>query len=121
MVDKPILWLGDSLDKSSNFPPAAKRKAGFQLRALQRGLVPSDFKPMQTVGKGVQEIRVSVGGAFRVFYVARFEEAVYVLHAFQKKAQKTNQQDIDMEKKRYEEMLEVRRFGDELPADQDSQ
>lgn len=72
------------------FPDDAPRRAGFELRALQQGNSPSDFKPMRTVGKGVEEIRLHVDGAYRVFYIARFEEAVYVLHAFRKKTHMSN-------------------------------
>lgn len=85
MPDKPIRWIGSSKSDLKKFPDDALRRAGFELRALQQGESPSDFKPMRTVGKGVEEIRIHVEGAYRVFYIARFEEAVYVLHAFQKK------------------------------------
>lgn len=82
MLDKPIQWLGSSLEDLSNFPESARRRAGFQLRAVQNGEDPSDFKPMSVVGAGVQEIRIRTEDAYRIFYIAKFEEAVYVLHAF---------------------------------------
>ncbi|VXD10500.1 conserved hypothetical protein [Planktothrix serta PCC 8927] len=110
MTDKPIRWIGSSLEDLSNFPESARRKAGFQLRAIQRGETPSDFKPMSIVGLGVEEIRIRVNDAYRIFYVARFEEAIYVLHAFQKKTQKTSKIDIEIGQKRYQQMLQYRQF-----------
>jgi phage-related protein len=109
MLDKPIQWLGSSLDDLSNFPDSARRRAGFQLRAVQAGEDPSDFKPMSVVGAGVQEIRIRTEDAYRIFYIARFEEAVYVLHAFQKKTQKTSKLDIEIGQKRYQQMLQYRK------------
>ena len=108
MVDKMIYWLGSAKDDITNFPEEARRKAGFQLRAVQRNLKPTDFKPMPSVGKGVEEIRIHTEGSYWIFYVARFEEAVYVLHAFQKKTQKTSIQDIQIGQQRYQQMLHYR-------------
>jgi phage-related protein/predicted XRE-type DNA-binding protein len=85
MDDKPINWIGSSRKDVRDFSEEAKRKTGLQLRAIQRGEEPTDFKPMSTIGKGVQEIRIRTEDAYRVFYVTRFAEAIYVLHAFQKK------------------------------------
>ncbi len=96
MADKPIYWVGSSKIDISDFPQEARRKAGFQLRAVQQGQTPTDFKAMPIVGKGVEEIRIRTDEAYRVFYVARFEEAVYVLHAFKKTTQKTSKQDIEI-------------------------
>jgi len=101
MNDKGILWVGSSLDDLRRFPKEAQRKAGYQLRLVQQGKEPDDFKPMASVGPGVYEIRVQLGDAYRVFYVAKFEEAVYVLHAFQKKTQKTARHDIEIGRQRY--------------------
>jgi phage-related protein len=108
MADKKIYWIGSAREDLVNFPKEARRKAGFQLRAIQRGLKPTDFKPMPTIGKGAEEIRIWTGDAYRIFYVASFEEAVYVLHAFQKKTQKTSKQDIDIGQRRYREMARFR-------------
>lgn len=109
MSDKPIYWIGTSRDDIGNFPNEARRKAGFQLRAIQQGKKPSDFKPIPTIGKGVEEIRIWIGDTYRIFYVARFPEAVYVLHVFGKKTQKTSKQDIELGKKRYQQMIQFRR------------
>ena len=93
---KALRFVGSSLDDLKNFPAEARREAGFELDAVQRGLMPSDFKPMLAVGAGAYEIRVRVLGEWRIIYVAKFERAVYVLHAFQKKTQKTRKEDIEL-------------------------
>jgi phage-related protein len=108
MSDKPIRWIGSSLDELTKFPESVRRKAGFQLRAVQSGDTASDFKPMPIVGLGVEEIRIRTDDAYRIFYVARFAEAVYVLHAFQKKTQKISKLDIEIGQKRYQQMLRHR-------------
>lgn len=98
---KTLRFVGSSLDDLKNFPAEARREAGFELDAVQRGLMPSDFKPMLAVGAGAYEIRVRVLGEWRIVYVAKFECAVYVLHAFQKKTQKTRKEDIELAARRY--------------------
>src|SRR6185295_14536447 len=94
MPDKPLIWLGSSRRDLRAFPVLARRLTGFQLRRVQQGLEPGDWKPMPTVGPGVREIRIHIDGAHRVFYVATRAEAVYVLHAFEKKTQKTSAKDL---------------------------
>jgi phage-related protein len=101
---KILRFIGSSLDDLRNFPTEARRQAGFELNAVQRGLMPSDFKPLLAVGSGAYEIRVRVLGEWRVIYVARFDEAVYVLHAFQKKTRKTRKADIDLAARRYRQI-----------------
>jgi phage-related protein len=102
---RPVRFLGDSLQCLRDFPEDARHDAGYQLEKLQRGEQPDDFKPLPTVGKGVEEIRImDESGAYRVIYVARRAYAVYVLHAFQKKSQATPRRDIDMAKKRFAQM-----------------
>lgn len=99
---KPIEFLGDSLRSLREFPDDAKRDAGYQLDRVQHGLQPDDFKPMPTIGKGVEEIRVrDDSGAYRVIYTARLADAVYVLHAFQKKTQATSKRDIELAQQRF--------------------
>jgi len=90
-------------------PSAARRVAGFQLLRVQQGMEPTDWKPMQSVGSGVREIRVHTQTEHRVCYVARFAEGIYVLHAFEKRMQKTPARDIDLARTRYRELLEHRR------------
>src|SRR6185503_2055790 len=101
MPDKELFWLGSSLKDLHDFAALARRLAGFQLRRVQQGLDPDDWKPMQTVGPGVREIRIHVGGAHRVFYVAKRPEAIYVLHAFEKKTQKTSAHDLRIGRERF--------------------
>lgn len=117
MADKLIYWFGSSRDDISDFPESARRQAGFQLRAVQRGLRPTNFKPMPSVGKGVEEIRIHTEDSYRVFYIARFEEAVYVLHAFQKKTQKTSRQDVQIGQQRYKQMLQYRQQQEDKQSD----
>src|SRR5690606_14866010 len=96
---KPIDFCGSALDDLRAFPSAPKREASVQLDRVQRGLDPDDWKPMKTVGPGAREIRIKgTDGAFRILYVAKFEDAVYVLHCFQKTTQKTEQRDIELAK-----------------------
>lgn len=104
MMAKPLKFVGSSLDDLRNFPDEARRGAGFALRAVQNGLEPSDWRPMRAVGPGVQEIRIHVLGEWRVMYVAHRQDAVYVLHAFQKKSQKTSRQDIELARRRYQQI-----------------
>ena len=94
---KPVVFLGDALDRIREFPELARRQVGVELRTVQHGLDPSDWKPMKTLGAGVREIRVrDAAGIFRVLYVATFADAVYVLHAFQKKTRTTPKRDLDV-------------------------
>lgn len=102
MPPKPVLFLGDSLKRLRGFSEIARRRAGQQLERLQQGLMPDDFKPMPTVGRGVQEIRVrDESGAYRIIYTARMADAIYVLHAFQKKAERTAALDLELARHRY--------------------
>jgi len=107
--DKPVVWLGSSLEDVRAFADGPRREAGYQLYRVQRGFEPDDWKPMPTVGSGVVEIRVHVGGAFRVLYVAKYSEAVYVLHAFEKKGRKTRRSDLATARRRLRALLTQRR------------
>ena len=104
MTMKTLKFVGSSLDDLRNFPNEARRAAGFELHAVQSGLEPSDWKPMQNVGSGAKEIRIHLLGEWRVIYIAKLHEAVYVLHAFQKKTRKTSRQDIDLARQRYRQI-----------------
>ena len=89
----------------ARFPEDVRHDAGYQLDKVQRGGQPDDFKSMPVIGRGVEEIRVSdESGAYRVVYVSRRADAVYVLHAFHKKTQATPKKDIDIAKRRYAQM-----------------
>ena len=103
---KPVEFRGSALDDLRSFPLSARREAGHQIDQVQNGQEPDDWKPMATVGQGVREIRIrDADGAFRVMYVAKIADAVYVLHCFQKKAQKTSKTDLDLATKRYRDLL----------------
>jgi phage-related protein len=106
---KGIEFLGTALKRVCEFPARAKWEAGHQLDRVQRGLDPTDWKPMKSVGQGVREIRIQFEGQYRVIYVASFEEKVYVLHAFEKKTQKTDKQDLDAVKRAYKQVFERQR------------
>jgi len=105
---KQLRWLGDSLEEVKAFSDDAKRSAGHQLGLVQAGLEPLDWKSMETIGAGVKEIRIRVETSYRVLYVAKFNEAVYVLHAFVKKTQKTSKRDIDLSADRYKALVRAR-------------
>lgn len=100
--EEPILWAGSSLDDLRDFPEAARKDAGFELHLVQHGEQPTDFKYMNSVGSGVYEIRVrgDEGDQYRVMYVAKFDGAIFVLHAFQKTSFETEQKDIDLARDR---------------------
>ncbi|KPC54403.1 type II toxin-antitoxin system RelE/ParE family toxin [Amantichitinum ursilacus] len=101
-----IAFVGSALKDLRDFPQTARRDAGQQLDQLQRGLEPDDWKPISTVGKGAREIRLhDETGAYRVIYVARLAHAIYVLHCFQKKSQKTSRPDLELAEKRYRELM----------------
>jgi phage-related protein len=103
---KPISFLGSSRLDIRGFPDDARRQIGIQLDRLQRGLDPKDWKPMKTVGPNVRELRVrEPSGAFRVIYIATFDDAVYVLHAFQKKTEATSKLDLERASKRFKELV----------------
>ncbi|HTT85499.1 MAG TPA: type II toxin-antitoxin system RelE/ParE family toxin [Rhizomicrobium sp.] len=103
---KSVVFAGDARDAIRSFPENARREAGFQIERVQRGLEPDHWKPMATVGRGVREIRITDrAGAFRVIYVATFADAVYILHAFQKKPQATPRRDLDLAVERYGELM----------------
>ena len=99
---KPARFIGSAKDDPAAFPKSARTRAGHELFMVQVGRDPDDWKAMPTVGSGVREIRVrDEAGAFRVIYVARFEDAVYVLHAFQKKTRQTSRADLELARARY--------------------
>ena len=108
MSDKPLVWLGSARRDIRAFPSDARRRSGFQLRKVQQGLVPDDWKPMTSVGPGVREIRIQTDLVHRVFYIATFDDAVYVLHAFEKKTRKTPAHDMTLARDRYRALLKKR-------------
>ena len=102
---KPVEFRGDSLARLRDFPPVARRSAGYQLDRVQRGLDPDDCKSMQSIGPGIRELRIRArAGAFRVIYLAALPDRIVVLHAFQKKTQRTAKHDIELAAKRFREL-----------------
>ncbi len=101
MDEKELIFLGTSLDDLKKFPLEARRESGFQLGRVQSNKEPSNWRPFSSIGSGVKEIRIKKEGAFRIMFVAKFKEQVYVLHAFKKKDQKTRKSDIELAKERY--------------------
>ena len=100
-----LRWLGTSHEDLSAFPEAARCEAGHQLWQVEIGLDPDDWKPMPSIGQGVREIRVrEANGAFRVIYVTNIDEHVYVLHAFQKKTRSTPKRDLELARRRLQEL-----------------
>ena len=99
-----MAWLGASLASVRGFPSAARIEVGFQLWRVQLGLLPNDWKPLPLVGRGVREIRIHTGTEHRVIYVADRPEAIYVLHTFQKRSQKTMRRDIELARWRLEQL-----------------
>lgn len=112
MQEKPLAWLGSARRDVRAFPAVARRRSGFQLRRVQQGLDPEDWKPMTTVGPGVREIRIRTELAHRVFYVATFAEAVYVLHGFEKRTRKTPPHEVKLARDRYRALITERQADD---------
>jgi phage-related protein len=105
-IRKPVEFLGDSLNELKQLPEGVRRQAGRQLDLVQQGKEPVDWKPMPSVGSGVREIRLrDAQGIYRVIYVAKLPDAIYVLHCFQKKTQATSKMDIDLARRRLTELL----------------
>ena len=103
---KPVQFLGDSLKCLRDFPEDVRMDAGYQIDKVQHGHQPDDLKPMPSVGKGVEEIRIrDASGAYRIIYTARLSDRVVVLHVFAKKTQATSVRDIEIAKKRFKELM----------------
>ena len=103
---KQLNFRGSALRDLRAFPHLARRETGYQLDKIQNGEEPADWKPMPTIGQGVQEIRIrDDAGTFRVIYVAKFADLVYVLHCFEKKTQRTSKIDLGMATQRYRDLM----------------
>ena len=109
MASKPLVWMGDSLERVRAFSAAVRQRIGFELWEIQQGEPPSDSKPMSSIGPGVRELRVRSAGAYRVIYLAAIREAVFVLHAFEKKSPKTGRVDIELARIRFKELMQEKR------------
>lgn len=106
---KSLVWMGSSIEAVRAFPEDARQRAGYELYQVQCGLTPSDWKPMVAIGAGVQEIRIHTKTEYRIIYTAKFADAVYVLHAFEKKTGRTKTTDVDLARKRLATVLAARR------------
>ena len=106
---KRIEWRGDCLARVRQFPREVMREVGYQLERVQAGKEPKDCKPMPSIGPGVNELRVRLDGAFRVIYIAKFPNAIYVLHAFQKKSERTARLDMELARSRFRSLMNERR------------
>jgi phage-related protein len=106
---KPLEWLGSSREAVQRFPAQARQRAGYELHRIQSGLQSSDWKPMPSIGPGVQEVRIHTELEHRVFYIAKYEQAIYILHAFEKKTRKTARFDLELAKSRFRELVGRRR------------
>ncbi|MES2074381.1 MAG: type II toxin-antitoxin system RelE/ParE family toxin [Pseudomonadota bacterium] len=112
--EKELRWIGSSYEDLLALPDEVRRDAGFQLSRIQAGQEAENWKPFDTIGGGVREIRLrESSGIYRIMYVAKFKEAVYVLHCFQKKTQATGKVDIDVAAARYRAVINLRRMGNE--------
>ncbi len=108
--EKQIRWVGSAYDDLLAFPKDARKEAGFQLGKVQAGLDPTDWKPFHDVGVGTREIRIrEASGIYRVMYLAKFEEAIYVLHCFRKNRQATSRQDKAIATLRYRAVVSARK------------
>lgn len=108
--EKEIRWVGSSYDDLRGFPLEVRREEGFQLGRVQHGVDPDDWNPFDDVGSGTREIRIrDANGIFRVMYVAKFEEAIFVLHCFQKKTEATSKRDKDIAEARYRAITQERK------------
>ena len=106
LAPKPVEFRGRSLQELRAFPLEARRNAGFQLDLVQNGFDPDDWKPMEIIGPGTKEIRIrDQDAAFRLIYVAKFKDVIYVLHCFQKKTQKTSKADLKIAEQRYRDLI----------------
>lgn len=111
-MTKPVEWMHESVhEELRSWPRKARKTVGRQLRTVQKGSAPEHFREMPSVGLGVKEIKVvSDGDQYRLIYVAKFAEAVYVLHAItRKKTEKTRKKDLNIAKSRYRILIERRR------------
>lgn len=109
MAEKPLLWIGSARRDLRAFPDDARQEAGYQLSRVQHGEQPADWKPLPSIGPGVTELRIRTAAAHRVIYVAKFPEAIYVLHAFEKRERKIRSVDLVVATKRWNDLLRQRR------------
>ncbi len=101
---RTVIFEGSSLEMIRNFPDDARNRAGYEIDRVQRDLEPENWKPFPSIGQGVREIRIQLGQQYRVIYIAKFDNKLHILHAFQKKTQKTRKADIELAKSRLKKL-----------------
>jgi phage-related protein len=106
---KDVIWMANTLDVLRNFPAQAKHDLGVELMRVQSGLDPVSYRPMPSIGAGVQEIKVKYQGEYRLIYVAKFEEGIYAISAFQKKSQRTPKRELELAIARYKQLVKDRK------------
>lgn len=110
--EKEIRWVGSSYQDILQFPAEPRKEAGFQLGKVQAGLEPDNWKPFDDVGVGTKETRIrDAAGIYRVMSIAKFEEAIYVLHCFRKKTETTTKQDKTIAEASYRAVVRKRKEG----------
>ncbi len=116
-MDKRLFWAGPAKSELKRFPADARRSAGYQLWLVQQGRDPDDWKPLPDIGIGVREIRLHSRLEHRVLYIARFNEGIYVLHAFEKKSRKTPLRSIELARNRLRDVIRSRPPNVNRPGD----
>jgi phage-related protein len=107
---KPVHFWGTSREDLRTLGEDVRETIGFQLYKVQQGLLPDDWKPMSGLGAGVSELRVSEEGqAYRAIYVAKYSEAIYVLHVFEKKSRKASRRDVAIARQRHQQLMQWRK------------
>jgi phage-related protein len=104
--DAKVAWEGDSLEVVRAFPPAVRQEIGLDIRRLQQGRMPHDSRPMRSIGKGVFELRQrDHNGWYRLIYLTRVGDTIYMLHGFTKKSAKTSRNDLAIASSRLKNVL----------------
>jgi len=96
-----VVWEGDSLEVIRRFPGPARQDLGAELRRLQTGDRPLNSRPMPSIGARVYELKEQDERAwYRVIYLAKIENRIYILHCFEKKSAKTGKSNLALAKAR---------------------
>ncbi len=102
-----IAWEGDSKEVLSGFPKGVKQNLGFNLRLLQQGSEPIGYRPLQSIGRGVFELRDEDDRSwYRVVYLSRINDVIYILHCFEKKSRAMPKRDADTARRRLKAVQE---------------
>ena len=97
-----IAWEGNSREVLQSFPEGVRQNLGFQLWQLQQGERPADYRPLPSIGPGVFELRDQDERAwYRVVYLSRIDDVIYVLHSFEKKSREMPRKEFETAKRRF--------------------